>query len=178
MFLVKNLLLWCIINEICNFKVLRVYILTNTSKENIPKNKIQALTKSMTIDIWLVKTFKKLQCSILRKKCPCLELFWSVFSRSQIECGKIRTRITPNTDTFHAVQIIIYLKYKVVGARIRSLWWVHFLLPILYVLTLLDSRQINTSTAKNIVISPDFLVWKFCGKAQFPHSFYTSTPEI
>ena len=24
-------------------------------------------------------------------------------------------------------------------------------------------------TAKNTVISPDFLVWKFCGKAQFPH---------
>ena len=26
-------------------------------------------------------------------------------------------------------------------------------------------------TAKNTVISPDFLVWKVCGKAQFPHSF-------
>ena len=26
-------------------------------------------------------------------------------------------------------------------------------------------------TAKNTVISSDFLVWKFCGKAQFPHSF-------
>ena len=25
--------------------------------------------------------------------------------------------------------------------------------------------------AKNTVISPNFLVWKFCGKAQFPHSF-------
>ena len=29
----------------------------------------------------------------------------------------------------------------------------------------------NCSTAKNTVISPDFLVWKFCRKAQFPHSF-------
>ena len=28
-----------------------------------------------------------------------------------------------------------------------------------------------TLTAKNTLISPDFLVWKFCGKAQFPHSF-------
>ena len=26
-------------------------------------------------------------------------------------------------------------------------------------------------TAKNTLISPDFLVWKFCGKTQFPHSF-------
>ena len=29
----------------------------------------------------------------------------------------------------------------------------------------------KTYTAKNSVISPDFLVWKFCGKVQFPHSF-------
>ena len=28
-----------------------------------------------------------------------------------------------------------------------------------------------TNIAKNIVISPNFLVWKFCGKEQFPHSF-------
>ena len=48
----------------------------------------------------------------LREKCPYSELFWSVFSafrlnmgrygvslRIQSECGKIRTRITPNTDT-------------------------------------------------------------------------------
>ena len=29
-------------------------------------------------------------------------------------------------------------------------------------------------TAKNTVVTPNFLVWKFCGKAQFLHSFYTS----
>ena len=28
-----------------------------------------------------------------------------------------------------------------------------------------------THTAKNTVISRNFLVWKFCGKAQLPHSF-------
>ena len=26
-------------------------------------------------------------------------------------------------------------------------------------------------TAKNTIMSPNFLVWEFCGKAQFPHSF-------
>ena len=26
-------------------------------------------------------------------------------------------------------------------------------------------------TSQNTVISPNFLVWKFFGKAQFPHSF-------
>ena len=35
-------------------------------------------------------------CVPLREKCPYSELFWSAFSR-------IRTRITPNNDTFYAV---------------------------------------------------------------------------
>ena len=29
----------------------------------------------------------------------------------------------------------------------------------------------ETDTAKNTVISPNFLVWKYCGKVQSPHSF-------
>ena len=29
----------------------------------------------------------------------------------------------------------------------------------------------QTTTAENTVISPNFLVWTFCGKAQFLHSF-------
>ena len=43
----------------------------------------------------------------LREKCPYSELFWSVFSRIRTEYEKIRTRIAPNTDTFHAVRITI-----------------------------------------------------------------------
>ena len=39
----------------------------------------------------------------LREMCPYSEFFWSVFSRIQFECGEIRTRKTPNTDTFHVV---------------------------------------------------------------------------
>ena len=52
----------------------------------------------------------------LREKCPYSELFWSVVFRIQTEyekhsvslriqseCGKVQTRITPNTDTFYAV---------------------------------------------------------------------------
>ena len=35
-------------------------------------------------------------CLTLPKKCLYSELFWS-------ECGKIQTRISPNTDTFYAV---------------------------------------------------------------------------
>ena len=61
----------------------------------------------------------------LSKKCPYSELFWSAFSsipteygemrsisryrvshRIQSKCGKMRTRITPNTDTFYAVRCL------------------------------------------------------------------------
>ena len=30
---------------------------------------------------------------------------------------------------------------------------------------------LKSNTEKNTVISPNLLVWKFCGKAQIPHSF-------
>ena len=39
----------------------------------------------------------------LPEKCPYWELVWSAFSRIQSECREMRTRITPNTDTFYAV---------------------------------------------------------------------------
>ena len=36
----------------------------------------------------------------LREKCPYLDFFWSVYSKS----GKMRSRKSPNTDTFCAVK--------------------------------------------------------------------------
>ena len=51
------------------------------------------------------------QITSLREKYPYSELFWSAFfrirteygERVQSEGGKMRIRIAPNTDTFHAV---------------------------------------------------------------------------
>ena len=53
------------------------------------------------------------------KKVSVFGVFWSVFPRIwteyrenfvsfriQSQCGKIRARITPNKDTFHAVQVM------------------------------------------------------------------------
>ena len=43
----------------------------------------------------------------LGEKCPYSELFWPVFSAFGLNAkiyAKIRTRITPNTDTFYAVK--------------------------------------------------------------------------
>ena len=56
----------------------------------------------------------------LHEKCPYLELFWSVslaFGLNteryevpiQFEFRKLRTRLSPNTDTFYAVSILIYM---------------------------------------------------------------------
>ena len=51
---------------------------------------------------------------LLRENCSYSELFWSVFSRirtayGEILCGKIRTRLTPNTETFYAEFSFQYL---------------------------------------------------------------------
>ena len=55
----------------------------------------------------------------LCEKCPYLKFFWSVFSRTwteygnirsiQSKRGKIQTRKTPSTDTFHAVCLSRFL---------------------------------------------------------------------
>ena len=64
----------------------------------------------------------------LRKKCLYSELFWSVFSCIWTEYG--RTRITPNTDTFHVVlKNIGHSMSKVMDAKKSSFWsqqWLRF----------------------------------------------------
>ena len=58
-------------------------------------------------------------------------VFWSVFSRIQSECWKIRTRITPTTDTFHAVsasheiRFRYYATFKVRKFCSCSTKWIH-----------------------------------------------------
>ena len=57
----------------------------------------------------------------------------------------------------------------------KLLTWLIFFLILAYISIIIESyigSQMNLIfTAKNTVISPNFLVWKFCGKAQFPNSF-------
>ena len=56
----------------------------------------------------------------LHEKFPYSEFFWSVFAvslRIQSECGKMWTRNTPNTDTFHAVSNKIPLVISVNNSK-------------------------------------------------------------
>ena len=48
----------------------------------------------------------------LRKKCPYSALFWSIFSRTQTERGKMQTIITSNRKTFDAVSILELISNK------------------------------------------------------------------
>ena len=47
--------------------------------------------------ISIIKLFPKI---VLCEKSPYSEFFWSVFFHIESECGQIRTRETPNTNTF------------------------------------------------------------------------------
>ena len=60
------------------------------------KNQTRTLFSSSCLTSIYSTSVPKLLYLTLRKKCPYSELFWS-------ECGKIRTRITPNKGTFYAV---------------------------------------------------------------------------
>ena len=68
-------------------------------------------------------SYKEL-CQALRETCPYWVLFWSAFSRIRTkygeiqvslgilsECGKIQTRVTPDTNTFHAVRFLDFLDF-------------------------------------------------------------------
>ena len=51
------------------------------------------------------------------------------------------------------------------GSTLLKKWFWHRCFPVIF------AKFLRTHTAKNTVISPNFLVWTFWGKAQFPHSF-------
>ena len=72
----------------------------------------------------------------LCEKCSYLGLFWSAFSsirtefsylkirislHIQSECGKMRTRITPNTDTFYIMSISV-LDFSTESAKKRTIY--------------------------------------------------------
>ena len=57
---------------------------------------------------------------LLRKKCPYSDLFWSSFSRIQSKCRKMLTRITPNTDTLHALVLVVKTPLEMFGKVLNT----------------------------------------------------------
>ena len=78
---------------------------------------VQCSLKEIQYTSFGVQALTNTSPNALREKSPYSEFFWFAFScirneyedgvclRVQSECGKIRTRKTPNTNTFHAVMI-------------------------------------------------------------------------
>ena len=93
------------------------------------------------------------KCHTLHKKCSYSELFWS-------KCGKIRTRIAPNMDTFHAVTVNAKLLQNVMvllqNAAVVWKWSVKKVL--------LEISQENTCTSDFC----EFCQWNF---SEFPFEF-------
>ena len=137
----------------CEFKRIKQLIFSLKLSEN-------CMNRKYLIPLNLLYIRKAIQRRSLRKKCPYSELFWSVFSRIwteyeaslriQCECGKIRTRITPNTDTFHAVDL---LRIDSVTANlIREFSNVPILFFVYIVLLLLYNQQITHDFSKSLVL--------------------------
>ena len=93
-------------------------------KEKIGPKALQDLNYYNDLDsfAWAITTSLKYHCvkSVLIRSYfgPHFPAFglnterYSVSLRIQSECGKMQTRITPNTDTFHAVYIAHYCSYE------------------------------------------------------------------
>ena len=85
------------------------FILTGNSKKILYRN--YKLFNQSNFENDLQAQLAALKNLALREKCPYSQFFWSAFSciRTeyveilQSEYGKIGTRKTPSTDTFHAV---------------------------------------------------------------------------
>ena len=84
---------------------------------------------------------------------PSIKCVSKILRKAYICNPLIRTR----TCAFQGLEMLVFRK------SLRT-----YLMDDPYLHLLIKSM---TTTAQNTVISPNFLVWKFCGKAQFLHSF-------
>ena len=106
------------------FKLMNNSVFEKTMENIINHKHMKLVTSEQKYQKYVMKPNFK---DALRKRCPYSELFWlgfySVSLRIQSECGKMQIRITPNTNTFHAVMVIhfpnIYLLWRFEKQRLR-----------------------------------------------------------
>ena len=95
--------------------------------------------------------------------------FWCVFSCIRTECRKIRMVIFFTLNFISAKISLrnIFSFLEICMAFIR----LNFKLCISYVISCSKATLLAQAiSAQNTVISPNLLLWKFCGKAQLPQS--------
>ena len=94
-----------------------------------------------------------------------MDIFWKAYScQLFLQKSIVVTWLSSKYGSASYVLLLFYLQ------RICSNFQCIFRM-IYFQLIVNQVKVIETITAKNAVISPDFLVWKFYGKAQFSYSF-------
>ena len=91
--------------------VINFFILSSKLVRRFPlfSQEIRILSKIEKLKTLVKLIATQVAIETLREKYPYSELFWWVYSVSlpiQSECGKIRTKIIANTDTFYTVKMI------------------------------------------------------------------------
>ena len=108
---------------------------------------LYSLTISSNLSIYIFFNIEVIYLQILfftlRKKYSYSELFWSAFScimteygvipRIQSECGKMRNRITPNTDIFCAVLSCswIFQQQQILLNSVLNKFLYHYLVTVI-----------------------------------------------
>ena len=89
-----------------------------------------------------------------------------------IYCGNCRDtgNYLRSSLSFRNNSDILNIIFFLPNTPFKTLVVFDFFINTLY-LTGIPSPFSRFFTSKNTIILPNFLVWKFCGKAQFPHSF-------
>ena len=118
------------------------------------------------ISLWLkcLHQNTKKHCSILVLYCRVWQLYFLAFQLlTEVDLGLLQNpRWLQAVNSYHkALHLGCSNSPRSVSEWIYIFMWLAYLRIIFW----------ETSTAKNTVISPNFLVWNICGKAQFPHSF-------
>ena len=95
---------------------------------------------------------------------------------NHLQCNILQKQLTAKLLNIFVKEIYrerFHLSHKLFSQKCSmiNVWYDPEIPPteILFVLIAVVSLVVVLLTAKNTVISPNFLVWKFCGKAHFPY---------
>ena len=103
-----------------------------------------------------------------------MSIFGVILVRIQSDCGKIRTRITPNTDTFYAVPTLVFFFHLQQTRYIKGVYYDHqnvfgfmcFKIEIHF--DIYKAKYVRLYSKDFSVIFSDFIFcrWKFCYRSK------------
>ena len=100
-------------------------------------------------------------------------LWKSLYPQLSQPCKQMWNFLEQNWLKYFQLQGFFKILFKIFFTKSVKMFPIYSVLILLKFLFKVQSQinKLTRSTTYNAVISPNFLVWKFCGKVQFPHSF-------